>query len=141
MPVGLKYFHSSGFFAGIGATYVHQEVERDPAVLAAFPTVAGSEDFITVDAALGWRLPNRVGIVSLEARNLLDEDFNFVPFVEVKYSDRLLEVYVKAHRHVYRDRSALELGGSDGKPIEVRTTYVLPDGKTVEDYDGPSGGA
>jgi hypothetical protein len=30
-----------------------------------------------VDAAIGYRLPNRFGLVSLEARNLLDEDFLF----------------------------------------------------------------
>jgi len=31
--------------------------------------------FVVVDAAIGYRLPKRRGILSLEVRNLFDEDF------------------------------------------------------------------
>ncbi len=37
----------------------------------------GTDSFFTVDAAIGWRLPNRLGIVSLEGRNLFDNEFKF----------------------------------------------------------------
>jgi outer membrane receptor protein involved in Fe transport len=36
-----------------------------------------SEDFILVDAGLGYRLPKRWGIIALEARNLFDKQFYF----------------------------------------------------------------
>src|SRR5918999_4266062 len=71
LPFGIRYFNPSGFFAQLGATYVRQEVELDPA--STFKT--DSDDFVVVDAALGYRFPKRWGILSLEARNLLDESF------------------------------------------------------------------
>jgi outer membrane receptor protein involved in Fe transport len=73
VPIEVRYFHRNGLFAGLGATYVHQDVDREPA----FSFIAGSDDFISVDAVIGWRLPNRLGMISLEARNLLDEQFNY----------------------------------------------------------------
>jgi outer membrane receptor protein involved in Fe transport len=36
-----------------------------------------SDEFIVVDAAGGYRLPNRRGLISLEVRNLFDEEFLF----------------------------------------------------------------
>ncbi|MHC4432729.1 MAG: TonB-dependent receptor domain-containing protein, partial [Planctomycetota bacterium] len=73
VPIGVRYFHRSGLFAGAGATYVDQEVERSELSSLA----GGTDDFIVVDAAIGWRIPNRLGIVSLEVRNLFDEEFNY----------------------------------------------------------------
>ncbi len=93
--------------------------------------IDGIDDVVMYKGEPVWRRHPDTGDL------LLDDDFEPMPFVETRYSDRLLEVYVKAHRHIYRERSALELGGIGGKPIEVQTTYVLPDGKTVEDYDRP----
>jgi outer membrane receptor protein involved in Fe transport len=37
----------------------------------------GEDDFMLFDAAIGYRLPDRRGIISLEGRNLLDEDFSY----------------------------------------------------------------
>lgn len=37
----------------------------------------GTENFFLLDAALGYRLPNRRGILSIEAKNILDEAFAF----------------------------------------------------------------
>jgi hypothetical protein len=51
---------------------VRQEVERRGIVLT-----PDSDEFYVVDAAIGYRLPKRRGIVSLEVRNLLDEKFLF----------------------------------------------------------------
>ncbi len=76
LPVYVQYFDPSGFFAGMGATYVNQHVQfLDPQSLAAAPTQ--SEDFTLVDVGLGYRLPKRWGILSLEASNVFDKQFRF----------------------------------------------------------------
>ena len=56
MPLALRYFHPSGFFAGIGVSYVDQKVDRSPASALA----DGSSDFFVVDALAGFRLPKRL---------------------------------------------------------------------------------
>ncbi len=77
VPLGVRYFRTAGpgagFFAELVATYVHQEVDLPPASTFG----EDSDDFVLVDAAIGYRLPRRSGILSLEARNLLDEEFLF----------------------------------------------------------------
>ena len=72
VPLTIRYFHPAGFFARLGATYVRQEI----AGLSEVPG-DGRDDFVVVDAALGYRLPKRLGIMSLGVRNLLDEEFRF----------------------------------------------------------------
>ena len=74
VPFGVRYFHPSGFFAGVGATYVNQEVEPSDR-LRGHPD--GSDDFFVVDAAIGYRLPKRFGIVSLSVSNLFDNKFKY----------------------------------------------------------------
>lgn len=74
-PLGIQYFHPSGLTTGLTATYVDQEgLFGDP---AAAPLESGDDRFWVLDAALGYRLPQRLGMVALEVRNLLDEDFRF----------------------------------------------------------------
>lgn len=76
IPLAIRYFDPSGFFVGLGVTYVNQDIQNlDPQSLTVLPTQ--SEDFVLVDASLGYRLPNRWGIVALEARNLFDQQFYF----------------------------------------------------------------
>jgi hypothetical protein len=36
-----------------------------------------SDRFWVVDASIGYRLPKRLGIISVEAKNVFDEDFRF----------------------------------------------------------------
>ncbi|SOD42524.1 TonB-dependent receptor domain-containing protein [Nitrosovibrio sp. Nv4] len=69
VPVSLNYFDPSGVFAKLTTSYVRQEVAR----LAS--TNAGVDGFVLLDTAIGYRLPKRRGILSLEGRNLLNEDF------------------------------------------------------------------
>ncbi len=73
IPLSLRYFHPSGLFAEIGATYVRQEIDLPPSSTFGMD----SDDFVLVDALIGYRLPRRSGLVSLEVRNLLDADFRF----------------------------------------------------------------
>ncbi len=69
----LTYRDPGGFFAQIRSTYVAQTVE--------FPATTGttteSDRFWLADAALGYRLPRRLGIISLTATNLFDRSFRF----------------------------------------------------------------
>lgn len=73
IPLAARYFHPDGFFAGIGVTFVDQEVDRT----AASGGAEGSDSFFLLDAAIGYRLPNRRGIASLEVNNILDEEFRY----------------------------------------------------------------
>lgn len=38
---------------------------------------AGSDHFTVVDASISYRLPKRFGLISLDARNILDKSFMF----------------------------------------------------------------
>lgn len=79
IPASLAYFDPSGFFARLAGTYVWQNVERN--VLGAdssrLPLKAGTSSFFLMDAVLGFRLPKRRGMLSMEIRNLLDKKFLF----------------------------------------------------------------
>ncbi len=39
--------------------------------------VSGDNQFWVVDASIGYRFPKRWGLITLEARNLFDEEFKF----------------------------------------------------------------
>jgi hypothetical protein len=71
VPFGIRYFHPSGLYAGVGATYVNQHVNRSD------PGPEGSTDFFVVDAAVGYRLPKRLGILSLSVANVFDNKFKY----------------------------------------------------------------
>jgi hypothetical protein len=73
LPLTLRFFDPSGLFVMGGINYVRQNVERLPTTT----TREGDNDFILVDAAVGFRFPNRRGIISLEGRNLLGEHFKY----------------------------------------------------------------
>ncbi|MDD5036800.1 MAG: FecR domain-containing protein [Methylococcaceae bacterium] len=70
LPITLAYFSPTGWFASLRTTYVNQQVD-----------VGGkgyqSDDFTLVDTVLGYRLPNRLGLVQLEVKNLFDQSFRY----------------------------------------------------------------
>jgi hypothetical protein len=70
VPLQIRYFSENGLFTKVGANLVSQEVEQR---LLSFDQTR--ENFVTVDLSVGFRLPERRGSVSLEVRNLLDEQF------------------------------------------------------------------
>ncbi|MBA2594066.1 MAG: FecR domain-containing protein [Gammaproteobacteria bacterium] len=70
LPLDLSYFHPSGLSATLGATYVDQEATRTD-------LSRSHERFWTLDASIGYRLPKRYGLVSLDVRNLFDEEFDY----------------------------------------------------------------
>ena len=83
VPFGVRYFHPSGFFAGVGATYINQDVNRADGF-----SNEGSDDFFVVDAAVGYRLPKRFGIVSLSVSNLFDNKFKYQDDSFREFEDR-----------------------------------------------------
>ena len=68
-PMGISFFHPSGFFSRLGVTYVHQNVKFFT------ESASGRNDFFLLDVGLGYRLPKRYGIISFTARNLFNQDF------------------------------------------------------------------
>jgi len=74
IPLGIGFFHPTGFSASLTATHFDQEGEF---VRIDGTRESGSDDFWTVDAALSFRLPKRYGFVAVGATNLFDEEFNY----------------------------------------------------------------
>jgi tetratricopeptide (TPR) repeat protein len=73
--LGPSFFHPSGLSARLKATYVDQEGKfGDPVGGVVVP---GDDQFWVLDASIGYRLPKRWGLITLEGRNLFDEEFNF----------------------------------------------------------------
>ncbi|HNP29735.1 MAG TPA: TonB-dependent receptor, partial [Nitrospirales bacterium] len=71
VPLAVRYFHPNGLFARLGGSVVSQEVDVPPGL-----TLTKDDDtFFLLDAALGFRLPKRRGIITVEGRNLLDKKF------------------------------------------------------------------
>ena len=83
VPLVARYFHPSGFFAGASATYVHHRLDRPDGSSRA----EGTDRFFIVDAAVGYRFPNRLGVASLAVRNLLDRKFSFQDDTFREFSD------------------------------------------------------
>ncbi len=83
-PVTLRYFNPNGLFADLGVSYVHQDVSRPPSSTQN----DGTEDVVLLDAAVGYRLPKRYGIISLEGRNLLDQKFDYQDLNYLTSEDR-----------------------------------------------------
>ena len=75
LPFGINFFHPSGFIAGLKATYIDQEGKFG--IPAFGPITQGDDRFWVVNATLGYRLPKRWGLLTLEARNLFDARFKF----------------------------------------------------------------
>ncbi|HBP86307.1 MAG TPA: TonB-dependent receptor [Nitrospirales bacterium] len=73
VPLSARFFHPSGFFAGVGGSFVWQKVDLLPDA----PFDDGTDKFFLVDANVGYRLPKRFGIFSLEVRNLFDTSFHY----------------------------------------------------------------
>ena len=86
----------SGFFAVGGVEYVGQSVTRRTALVAR-PRSWG--DSWLVDAAIGYRLPGRSGIVSLELNNLLDQ--------KIHWQDDTFRSSEQQNRRFIPERSAM----------------------------------
>ena len=70
-PVSVRFFHPSGFFSTLTTTPVYQDSNGN------FDDEEGSDTFVLVDAAIGYRFPKRRGQVSFEVTNLFNSGFKY----------------------------------------------------------------
>lgn len=81
LPVEIRYFARKGITVGGRLSRVEQSGEFQtgvaPTPFGPPPFGFGEDRFFIVDAFVGYRLPNRHGLLSLAADNLLDETFQF----------------------------------------------------------------
>ena len=75
VPFGFSFFHPWGFSTSWTATYWDQNGKFQR--LATGQKESGSDNFWTVDTAINYRLPKRYGFITVGAKNLLDEKFQF----------------------------------------------------------------
>jgi Tfp pilus assembly protein PilF len=75
VPLELRWFDPSGWFARGRVTFVDQDGEFPD--LATGELVSDSDRFWVLDGAVGYRFPHQRGHALLEVRNLLDENFRF----------------------------------------------------------------
>jgi len=69
-----NYFSKSGLFAKISGTHIAQDIES---ILSTTGTASDSENFWISDATIGYRLPKRTGLVSLQVKNIFDKEFRY----------------------------------------------------------------
>ena len=69
IPLRLAWFHRSGLFVAGEAAFLRHDFETDADT--GRPR-SGSDDSVVVNASLGFRFPDRRGVVSLELLNILD---------------------------------------------------------------------
>ena len=77
VPLTASYFLRSGFTANLTATWIDQEVTYPDPDVVGFSTITGDDQFWVLDGSIDYRLPRRLGVISLQVNNLLDEDFHF----------------------------------------------------------------
>jgi Tfp pilus assembly protein PilF len=81
LPVEIRYFSRGGFTVGARTSLVEQSgdfqtgLQQTP--FGPPPMAYGEDRFVVLDAFVGYRLPNRRGLLSLSADNLLDETFQY----------------------------------------------------------------
>jgi tetratricopeptide (TPR) repeat protein len=74
LPIGVNYYHPSGLFAGLTGTLVDQDGNYfNPESGEQVPI---SSTFWTWDGSVGYRLPNRRGIISITVENMTDRRFS-----------------------------------------------------------------
>jgi tetratricopeptide (TPR) repeat protein len=71
-PFTVGYYDPGGVFARLRGTYYDQLVVQATSLTT---TTELTDDFWVTDLELGYRLPRRLGIASLEVRNLFDKEF------------------------------------------------------------------
>lgn len=76
MPLGINFFHPSGFSARLKSTYVDQAGRFADTPTRTF-TVPGDDNFWYFDGSISYRLPKRHGIISIGVKNLFNKNFNF----------------------------------------------------------------
>lgn len=79
VPLAARFFHPSGAFATATGTWFDQSGAffRIGEIPSTDTPTPGSDRFWIFDASVGYRLPDRWGIVSIEGKNLFDRSFRY----------------------------------------------------------------
>jgi len=83
VPLGINFFHPSGWSLGLQGTYYAQEGDFTMLKTTGSPSTNpnffqhGQENFFVMDAFLRYRLPKRYGFISFGVKNLTDRHFLF----------------------------------------------------------------
>lgn len=75
IPLGARFFHPSGISVSLKGTYVDQDGDFIRRGGTAFESA--NEQFVLVDASISYRLPQRLGFITVGAMNLFDQDFRY----------------------------------------------------------------
>jgi len=97
VPVFIRHFRDGGLFAELGGTFLHQRITPHPS--DPFPRT--TDDAFLLDAAIGYRLPNRLGVASFAIRNLLDDDF-LIQDPNIQGTDPSNPLYLPARTFLFR---------------------------------------
>jgi hypothetical protein len=76
-PVGINFYHPSGFIAQLKATYFDQEGRFQPQGSDPDIFLSGEDRFWIIDALIGYRLPKRLGLIRVGVDNLFNESFKY----------------------------------------------------------------
>jgi tetratricopeptide (TPR) repeat protein len=76
VPLGINLFHPWGISISLKATYINQDGSFEDR-LAAGLFNDGEDDSWVADAAISYRLPKRLGFLTIGATNIFDTDFNY----------------------------------------------------------------
>jgi tetratricopeptide (TPR) repeat protein len=90
VPLSVRFFHPVGIIAGVKGTYFKQDGMFGEPETGFIP---GDDRFWVIDASLGYRMPKRLGVFTLEMRNLFNETFSFQdtdPANPATVSDRMI---------------------------------------------------
>lgn len=81
VPLSVNLYHESGVFTKFTGTFINQDVAWVRSLQGlpsdTDPLERMDEQFWTFDAALGYRLPKRVGVINFEVKNLFDNNFKY----------------------------------------------------------------
>jgi tetratricopeptide (TPR) repeat protein len=73
VPLSATYFSPLGFFAGSAVTYVNHKVN----IRRGSSSPDGHDSFVLADAAVGFRFPERRGLVSVQILHVFDKSFSY----------------------------------------------------------------
>jgi outer membrane receptor protein involved in Fe transport len=76
LPLALKLFNANGLTLGASTAYVRQR--GDFSVDVGFPEFSKRDSAWVTDIYLDYRLPQRLGVVSIGAKNVFDKEINLV---------------------------------------------------------------
>lgn len=77
-PSEVRYFHPNGFFASFKGTFVDQRCSMNcNADFFTADNAGFKSDFVVFDGSFGFRLPRQYGVISFDAKNLFDQNFEY----------------------------------------------------------------